>query len=154
MICWKFIDTVDLTQVWNFFTRPNASKCLTDKLLCWIFTKKVDPTRITTINAWGCEAFNNRVLEMIASNGNFQRNLKNLNIRMTSVNSDGVKHLPMLMSLQQLTLMGGLIDRDIAIISTSLPQLQRLLLVSSNITDNGLVQITRLQQLRELQLTG
>eukprot|EP01117_Protostelium_nocturnum_P016828 TRINITY_DN6740_c0_g1_i1.p1 TRINITY_DN6740_c0_g1~~TRINITY_DN6740_c0_g1_i1.p1 ORF type:complete len:704 (-),score=214.92 TRINITY_DN6740_c0_g1_i1:42-2153(-) len=152
-MAWKSAEVVDLTQSWNFFTKPTAKHCTENILKQW-FNERFDPMKVHTINAWGCEAFNNNVMESIAKNQGYQRNLRTLNVRMTRVNSEGIKWICQLTFLQHLTLMNSISDRDVNMICKNLTQLQSLMLISSNVAEAGLNDIAQLRYLRELQLTG
>ncbi|PRP73531.1 hypothetical protein PROFUN_02540 [Planoprotostelium fungivorum] len=153
-LAWKSVIHVDLSQSWNFFTNQSAARYMSDTLLRKFFSEKLDPNRVQTINAWGCEAFSNNVMETISMIPGYSKNLRGLNVRMTRVTSDGVRHICNMSGLESLTLMNAISDRDVQLLSKKLPRLQQLMIISSNITDASLADISQLRNLAELQLTG
>jgi len=153
-LAWKSVENVDLSQPWNFFTNQSAARHVSDTHLRRFFGERLDPNKVRAINAWGCEALSNIVLETLSAMPAYQQNLRSLNVRMTRVTSDGIRHIANFSNLESLTLMNAILDRDIEVLCKRLPRLQRLMIISSNITDASLEEINNLHDLRELQLTG
>lgn len=114
----------------------------------------------TSIIQWFVYLFSGSLLTKFQSKDNVMNrtvqltNLRKLNIHLTTVTPDGIRNLPNLVNLEDLTLISGaqLSDNDLTRVA-KLTQLKRLSCkFAPNITDNGIKNLISLTNLRDLRV--